>query len=448
MTTAFKYWGVKKNPSNPLAFETDFQSISANGFDFSHVLQTSSFISDVEFAKAALEVGYGPRTAWPVNYLMTGSDRAALIKFLRHRMRTLASMFDFNAGRVLPSKFTKNIETSEWSAMSYLLGQVAALISINRWLAPARLPARVLHKSIYSSAAFVTAASLIQITLKNSKNKKAPDFLVEDALGDWHLLEAKGGDARYRRPAVSKSMLQLDAIHQISANGSSMVGPKSRVCSFVKVKRPTKKQLPLVIDVVDPEPTLEQYSISLVSDVAFLCAASLSHDLILGLPNTAASAKFDLGRGFKLKSFNSSRTLVLIPSSSPIKGLELEFNLILALMDSMRIGRQNNLYERSIGRLIERLAVQQGMNAVLTERKLITLKNLVSEMIEILKKEGMYKFVSALSTGVGLRSRVKRLREGMIPELNNRGKALMTEVNATRVANSAHGFVVISRGED
>jgi hypothetical protein len=190
MSTKLHFWQPASPSGTSSTFPRDFVSTSVNGFD-PHQLSSADSISREEFIQTALETGYGPKSAWPITFWLDAAARDELGLFLSQRAQSVASMLDFSDGRILPKPFSKCLESSEWSAMSYMVGQIGATLAVKRWLGPYRTPIEVLHKSVFANAALVKAT--VHSNPKSASIKLVPDMLVKDNKAAWHLLEAKGG---------------------------------------------------------------------------------------------------------------------------------------------------------------------------------------------------------------------------------------------------------------
>ena len=130
MSTKFNFWEPTLACSIGGLVQKDFEPTKYNGFDVLSHLPVSASIAQAEFVQAAPETGYRPQHAWPTTLWMGAAEQAELGQFLSQRAQSVASMFDFDAGRMLPKRFSKCLESSEWSAMSYMVGQIGATIAI------------------------------------------------------------------------------------------------------------------------------------------------------------------------------------------------------------------------------------------------------------------------------------------------------------------------------
>lgn len=347
MTSRFHYWLPKpratastsaKTKTFPSHFPRDFDSIKTCPFDATHTPQARSRVSRAEVARAAFETGYGPKKDWPSTLLMSGPERAALCSFLRARVEWVLSMFEFSAGTVVPQQFSRYVETSEWSTVSYYMGQIATRLAADRWLPPNRRPCKVLHQAIFTSAAFVRSAAVIGTRSKktvatrarpSARIGKVPDLLVLDQLGEWHLFEAKGGRTNYRSPAVIKALDQLDAIARIGRPGA-LSKPVSSVCAFAKLNRPRKAAKPVEFDVVDP-PSSEtgDEGLEILAEVAELLTASLQYDIVdtLVRPPDPPDALADFIGSWDIRQIGPGDAYIALPERALIDAFAFEIGI-------------------------------------------------------------------------------------------------------------------------
>lgn len=132
MTSHFSYWLPKRAAKVASKFPGDFTPVRKSPFDRLHTLNLRSKVSRHELARAAFETGYGPKKDWPSTLLMGGPERTALSAFLSARVEWVLSMFDISNGQIRPQNFSRYVESSEWSTVSYYMGQIAARIAADR----------------------------------------------------------------------------------------------------------------------------------------------------------------------------------------------------------------------------------------------------------------------------------------------------------------------------
>lgn len=357
LTSRFHYWLPKpratastsaRTKKFPSRFPDDFDSIRACPFDATHTPQTRSRVSRSEVARAAFETGYGPKKDWPSTLLMSGPERAALCSFLRARVEWVLSMFEFSGGTVVPQQFSRYVETSEWSTVSYYMGQIATRLAADRWLPPNRRPCKILHQAIFTSAAFVRSAAVVGTRSKTTVGTRArpsarigkvPDLLVLDQLSEWHLFEAKGGRTNYRSPAVIKALDQLDAIARIGRPGA-LSQPVSSVCAFAKLNRPRKAAKAVEFDVIDPPPSeAGDEGLEILVEVAELLAASLQYDILdtLAQPPQPPDVLKDFIGTWDIRQIGRGDAYIALPERALIDAFAFEIGIYQRVRQRMEM---------------------------------------------------------------------------------------------------------------
>lgn len=341
MPSNFHYW-VPKNPPAaapakktakgaataaatkfPARFPDDFSTLTTSPLDATHTLATTPTITQNEVARAAFETGYGPKKDWPSTLLMSGVERTALAAFLNARVEWIVSTFHFTNGQIVPQQFSRYVETSEWSTVSYYMGQIAARLAADRWLPPNRLPGTLLHQAIFTSATFVRSKGKVSLKVAS---KKVPDLLVEDATSKWHLFEAKGGRTNYRSNAVIKALDQLDAVTHIGRT-VPLKAPASRVCTFAKLNRPQKTAKAIEFDIVDPpDKETSDDGLEILVEVAALLTASLQFDILdtLAKPARMPEALEKLALEADIRQIGRSNTYLALPGRALIDAFVFE----------------------------------------------------------------------------------------------------------------------------
>lgn len=361
MSTKFRFWLPASPPTKGSSFPSGFASSSVNGFDPEPLIDVDP-ISREEFTQTALETGYGSQTAWPITFWLDPTEQETLGLFLSQRAQSVASMLDFSGGRILPRPFSKCLETSEWSALSYMVGQVGATLAVRRWLGPHRTPIEVLHKSVFSNAALVKAT--VHAMPKNASAKMVPDLLVRDHKSDWHLVEAKGGKANYRSRAVAKGLQQVDAHDTIRTAGGTAI-PLSRVCCFTHLERPTKQPKPLRFDVVDPEGPKDTSELILYDGLATAMSRMIVDSMLRALPALAPDRRSAAPVvNATWRETGHPQVVVAVPGANE-SSTELAFLVALMLSARHRLSSPRARRNREVSSIASEI-VQDALKAVPT----------------------------------------------------------------------------------
>ena len=237
---------------------------------------------------------------------------------------------------MLPKRFSKCLESSEWSAMSYMVGQIGATIAIKHWLGAHRAPIEVMHKSVFANASLVKMP--MYTVPKSATIKLVPDLLVKDSSANWHILEAKGGKANYRERAVNKGLAQVDA-HDNIRTGGTLHQPQSRICSFVQIDRPTKEPRALRFDVVDPDGPQDGSELIVFEDLASAMTRSLIDATLKSLPVAHVDRRFlEPIPGYVWRQTGSPDILVAVPNE-PMETADISIAVALMLETRRRLTR-------------------------------------------------------------------------------------------------------------
>lgn len=166
---------------------------------------------DARFHAAAEDCGYGDKKRYRVR--MTSHERSELLKYLRRQGRQVRSLFKvapsmpLGAQSVTLKSFAKSLHSNEKGSLGYVLGSIYSRVATERWHAhPARAtggpPRRYWHFSIAGHSA-------VQLVgLLKHHDKDSPDYIVEDAKGNWSAVEAKGSLGKFDNSNACAGMEQ------------------------------------------------------------------------------------------------------------------------------------------------------------------------------------------------------------------------------------------------
>ncbi|CDY74683.1 hypothetical protein BGLT_03625 [Caballeronia glathei] len=202
-------------------------------------------ISDVDFAAAILECGYGRRAEWKTHLALSSRECAELMHYLKARLALVLASFRVENQSRLPRFFYKKLEASEKVSLSFILGGMGAYLAAQEWLKAGGDPVRsFLHVGIYAKAS-IKPGRLISFSLRS---RKSPDFLVEAQSGKWHVFESKGGVTSGRWSRICEGLSQLESLPPIGWFGASTAPAETCVCVHTSIDHGR----PLVFTAIDP----------------------------------------------------------------------------------------------------------------------------------------------------------------------------------------------------
>lgn len=202
------------------------------------------------FLVAAADCGYGSGKFYRVN--MTLADRADLLHYLIRQGEQVKSLFSVvpsiptGSQSVVPKPYVITLQTSERSSLGYAIGSIYARIATESWHAhPTRAkggpPRRFWHFSITDHAA-VQVMGIGKIHESDS-----PDYIVEDATGEWSAVEAKGSLGLFENRNACDGMKQACKFERIAflcptTHKIHVHSIGDRVCVYTYVDRSNELQ--------------------------------------------------------------------------------------------------------------------------------------------------------------------------------------------------------------
>lgn len=174
---------------------------------------------DAEFLAAAADCGYGSGACYRVG--MALGDWLDLLEHLQREGEQVRSLFSVTPSSptgsrsVQPKPFVATLQSSERTSLSYAIGSIYARLATERWHAhPARAkggaPKRFWHFSIAHHAA-------VQVVgLMKNHESDSPDYIVEDAKGQWSAVEAKGSLGKFENRTACEGMKQSCKFQRIA----------------------------------------------------------------------------------------------------------------------------------------------------------------------------------------------------------------------------------------
>lgn len=269
MGTRVNYEKQKKKTKIEPHYPSDFRPIGTHPLapHFFPVLDIS--LSEADLVHANLEVGYGRWEKLADMSILSSSQVRELHDHIKKRGDWLFSGLDFKHGCISLKGFKSITETSDQATESYYFGMIFGYIALRCWLPPGSEIRRVLHVSIYSKGALIKIGNQVRF---DQVGEKSPDLLCQDSSGQWHFVEAKGGEKKYRLAAVNKALEQLDGISNIRdhASGLAEEEPRSCICAFVQTYSNYALDDPdWKLWVIDPEPS-KKVTLLINADIAEL----------------------------------------------------------------------------------------------------------------------------------------------------------------------------------
>lgn len=200
-----------------------------------------------QLLRAALECGYGRRTKWTAQLVLSASECVELEIHLLARLQSVIACLESNAaGARVAKSFYRRLETSEKAWVSFVIGSMFAYLTAHMWFEAAGDKLGLfLHTSIYTKAIGTTHAAA---SFSSGTNQR-PDFVVVSKLGNWCLFESKGGTAPHRWAQLYKGLQQLAGAPRVGwTSGPSPQPPQALVCVHTEVDAGK----PLAVTAVDP----------------------------------------------------------------------------------------------------------------------------------------------------------------------------------------------------
>lgn len=204
-------------------------------------------ISRVQFIRAGVELGYGPRKTWNSAFAFSGTAGPELARHLLLRLQSIMSCLEQSTdGSWKPRKFYDKIEASEKVAISFVLGSIFSFHAADMWLSAAGDGLQLfLHTGLYTKA-IVDSEERVKYS---SSTKQRPDFIVLSQQGHWSLFESKGGTWNKKWGQLYKGLRQLQGGPSIGwESDATLVEPQACVCTYTEVD--TAK--PLKTTAIDP----------------------------------------------------------------------------------------------------------------------------------------------------------------------------------------------------
>jgi hypothetical protein len=140
------------------------------------------------------DCGYGDSSLQDTILGLTDhTKRSELRNFIQHRWNSVSTMISFDSGlSVRLTKLCEILEASDTTNSAFVLGGISARLAIEIYLSgvgkAGRSVERFLHRAVFTNPLLSKVAYQNQL----ADGREAPDYIVCDSEGDWHVVEAKG----------------------------------------------------------------------------------------------------------------------------------------------------------------------------------------------------------------------------------------------------------------
>jgi hypothetical protein len=276
-----------------LFIKANFSEVNKLTLHHTGFLPSKSVLRGIDIMRAALEGGYGRLNLWTSDLAMNPTEASDLAHYLLSRLALVTSCLFRGANNTIAVRAVyAHIETSEKSALSFIIGGLGSYIAAQQWLKTGGDSLDLfLHAGIYTKA-LNGVGPLVNFA---ASSQKSPDYLVYTGKKDWHVFESKGGSIDGRWLRIVQGLAQLNNLRRIFWIGKTF--PRS-VRTAVCVHTSVDANEALKITVVDPPGENEgadEGAVGLIESVCNLLLVLEAIDQFRGLVGRSSTHKVGYG---------------------------------------------------------------------------------------------------------------------------------------------------------